>query len=79
MAFAELPPVKPWADRRKSLPRLAGGNEQQLVTLRWLLTQVESREHTIDSVLQAYMHTYGMTKAFARANVGKLYRWLQVS
>ena len=72
MTLTELPPVKPWSDRRKSLPRLAGGNEQQLDTLRWLLTQVTSQSHTRDSLRQAYKTSFGTTATTAQVTIQDL-------
>ena len=72
MPSANLPPVSPWSTRRKSLPRLAGGNEQQLNTLRWLFDETLSQNHTIDSLWRAYMDRYRLRPSSAEINVKDL-------
>ena len=69
MPATDIPPVQPWDQRRKSLSRLAGGNERQLETLNWLLGQVELHRHTTDSLWRSYMAAYRIKASTARVSV----------
>lgn len=65
----DIPRVQPWDQRRKSLSRLAGGNERQLVTLRWLLGQADLHRHTTDSLWRSYMSAYRIKASTAQVSV----------
>lgn len=71
----ELPPVKPWDERRKSVWPLGGGAEHYLSTLAWILRQCQAGTHSLASVAELYGQHYGLNENVATQQVGMLRKY----
>ena len=67
----ELPPVKPWDKRWKSLPTLAGGSQKYLETLRWILEQCQGAPSKA-LLISAYRDRYELSENTARIEISDL-------
>lgn len=71
----ELPPVKPWDQRSKGVLPLAGGNEQYLNTLAWILECCRDHDLDAEALRQRYATAYELNLDVAYAHLTALRRY----
>ena len=69
---AELPPVKPWDQRARSLSTLAGGATSYLDTLRWVLQKCEGGLEK-GALVEQYRLQFGLSDSTAGGQVSDLH------
>ena len=67
-----LPPVKPWEQRRKAMWPLAGGAEQYLSTLEWILRQCQASDRQLASIAAQYGLHFGINESVGTKQVEML-------